>query len=264
MRQLILTLILVNTLTFSIVFGWLSDKRLVAFFSVGQGNAVLFKNKTNLFLYDTGKYPSLILKELDKLLPFYQKKIDVLFISHSDKDHYFAAWEILTRYNVRVVIVNGFNSEDVEYQKLLKLIKTKKIILVYFKRGDSVIDNHFTFLALNPAQKLKKDNDNSIVLKVNGKHSYLLTGDVEKEAIQSLLDCCANYLLSDFFLVPHHGSRYSLNENFYFLVKPQTAIIQTGTNYYGHPHRETLLALRKYTGRIWRTDFNQTLIVNED
>lgn len=264
MRQLILILILINLLTFSIIFDWLSSKKLVAFLSIGQGNAVLFKDKNNIFLYDTGKYPSLVLKELDRLLPFYQRKIDVLIISHPDKDHYFASLEILKRYRVRTIILNGFNSTETQYQELLSLARNKQIPIVYVKRGATIIDNHFVFYVLNPSKKFKKDNDNSIVLKAIGKNSYLLTGDIEKEAIKDLINCCSRYLLADFFLVPHHGSRYSLDEDFYFLVKPKVAVIQTGSNFYGHPHKETLTALVKYAKKTWRTDFEQTLIANED
>lgn len=264
MKQLILILILINVLTFSIVFDWLSSKKLVAFLSVGQGNAVLFKNKNNIFLYDTGKYPVLALKELDRLLPFYQRKIDILIISHPDKDHYFASLEILKRYKVRLVILNGFSSTEVQFQQLLSLIRDKKIPIVYVRRGNTVVDNHFTFYVLNPSKKFRKDNDNSVVLKVIGKNSYLLTGDIEKEAIKDLISCCSRYLSTDFFLVPHHGSRYSLDEDFYFLVKPRMAVVQTGSNFYGHPHKETLVTLGKYVKKIWRTDLEQTLIVNED
>lgn len=264
MRQLILILILINVLTFTIIFDWLNSKRLVAFLSVGQGNAVLFKNKKNVFLYDTGKYPSSVLKELDRLLPFYQRKIDVLIISHPDKDHYFASLEILKRYKVRLIILNGFSSTEAQYQQLLSLAKSKQIPIVYVKRGDTIIDNHFAFYVLSPNKKFKKDNDNSIVLKVVGKNSYFLSGDIEKEAIKDLVNCCSRYLLADFFLVPHHGSRYSLDENFYSAIKPKIAVIQTGSNFYGHPHKETLATLSKYTKRIWRTDFEKTLVANED
>lgn len=264
MRQLILILILVNVLNFSIIFDWLKSKKLVAFLSIGQGNAVLFKNKNNIFLYDTGKYPSLILKELGKLLPFYQRKIDVLIISHPDKDHYFAASEILKRYKVRLIVLNGFDSIESYYQELLNLVKYKKIPIVYVRRGNIIVDNHFVFYVLNPDKKFKKDNENSIVLKSIGKNSYLLTGDIGKEAIKDLINCCSKHLSADFFLVPHHGSKYSLDENFYFLINSKIAVIQTGSNFYGHPHKETLFSLNKYTQKIWRTDLEQTLIIDEN
>ncbi len=100
---------------------------------------------------------------------------------------------------MRTIILNGFNSTETQYQELLSLVRNKQIPIVYVKRGDTVIDNHFVFYVLNPSKKFKKDNDNSIVLKAIGKNSYLLTGDIEKEAIKDLINCCSRYLLADFF-----------------------------------------------------------------
>lgn len=263
MRQLILSLILANFIIYTIIFSALNEKKLVSFLDVGQGEAVLIKNKNNIYLYDTGKYPSLILKEIDKFLPFYNKKIDILFLSHPDKDHYFAAFEILKRYKVRVIAVSTKQSQDRNYEELLATVQRLKIPVLVLRQGSQIYDNHFNFLILNPNRKYKKDNDKSLVIKLAGKYIYLLTGDIEKEAIKNLIDCCSKFLKADYFLVPHHGSRHSINEKFYSLIQPYVAIIQVGQNYYSHPHRETLNILKNYAVTIWRTDIQKALIINE-
>jgi len=262
MRQLIFVLILVNFVLYLIIFSYLNEKSLVAFLNVGQGSAVLFKDKKNVFLYDTGKYTNLTIKEIDKNLPFYNKKIDILFLSHPDKDHYYASFEILKRYKVRVIGISLKESEDANYLQLLNLAQEKKIPVLVFKRWNQVFDNHFNFLILHPEKIYEKENDNSLVIKVQGKNSFLLTGDIEKKAIESLIKCCPNFLKTDYFLVPHHGSKYSLNENFYSLIKPKVSIIQVGQNLYGHPHKEILEALKNFS-QIWRTDLQKALIIQE-
>ncbi|GIW67243.1 MAG: hypothetical protein KatS3mg096_111 [Candidatus Parcubacteria bacterium] len=263
MRRLILGLILVNFVVYAIIFSALNEKRLVSFLDVGQGKAVLIKNKNNIYLYDTGKYPSLILREIDKFLPFYSKKIDILFLSHPDKDHYFAAFEILKRYKVRIIGVSTKQSQDKNYEKLLALVEKLNIPILVFRQGSQIYDNHFSFLVLHPDKDYKKENNESLVLKIFGKHSYLLTGDIEREAIENLINCCAKFLKADYFLVPHHGSKYSIDERFYSLVKPLVAVIQVGQNLYGHPHQETLNVLKNFSSVIWRTDIQKTLIINE-
>ena len=262
MRQLIFILILLNFLLYSIIFSVFKEESFVVFLDIGQGEGVLFKNKKNIFLYDTGKYPNLTIKEIDKNLPFYNRKIDILFLSHPDKDHYFSSFEILKRYKVRLIGVSLKESKDINYLKLLNLAKKKKIPILIFKRGDQIFDNHFKFLILHPDKKYEKENNNSLVIKVLGKNSYLLTGDIEKEAIESLINCCSNLLKSDYFLVPHHGSKYSLNEKFYHLIQPKISIIQVGQNLYGHPHQQVLEKLTNF-GLIWRTDLQKSLKIKE-
>ncbi len=263
MRQLIFVLILANLFVYYLIFDFLNQKNLVAFFDVGQGESVLIKNKNNIFLYDTGAKPSLVLKSLDRFIPFYHKKIDILFISHPDKDHYLAAFEILKRYKVRLLGVSILNSEDSGYKRLIELAKRLEIPILVFKRGNQISTNYFQIYILHPDKKYKKDNDNSLVLKVNGKNSYLLTGDIEKEAIQSLLLCCQKILASDYFLFPHHGSKYSINKEFYKAINPKVSVIQVGTNYYGHPHKETINFLKNLKATIWRTDLNKELVIYE-
>jgi competence protein ComEC len=259
MRQLILILILANLFLGIILFNVWTEKNYVAFLDVGQGESVLIKSRNNIFLYDTGKYPYLVLKELDRLMPFYNKKIDILFLSHPDKDHYFAAFEILKRYKVRMIMTNTLVSKDATFQELLGFANKLKIPVIAIKYGTQINDNHFKFFVLHPDKMYSKDNDSSLVIKVVGNKSYLLTGDIEHQAIQRLIDCCQKFLGADILLVPHHGSRYSMNEEFYNLVKPLLSVISVGKNSYGHPHQEVLRILKN----IWRTDFNHTLIVNE-
>jgi len=263
MRQLIFILILGNFVLGAIIFSALNEKSLVAFLNVGQGESVLIKNKKNIFLYDTGKYPSLVIKELDKFTPFYNKKIDILFLSHPDKDHYFASFEILKRYKVRLIAVNTLKTNDGGFQELLSLAQKLKIPILVIKRGSQITDNHFNFFVLHPDKIYSKDNDSSLVIKVIGKNSYLLTGDIEKEGVESLIDCCQSFLKANIFLVPHHGSKYSINEKFYSLIKPNISVISVGHNFYGHPHQETLEILKKFSQTIWRTDLNKTLIIKE-
>jgi len=83
MRRLIFVLILANFVLYLIIFSALKEGSLVAFLNIGQGEGVLFKDKKNVFLYDTGKYPNLTIKEIDKNLPFYNRKIDILFLESS-------------------------------------------------------------------------------------------------------------------------------------------------------------------------------------
>jgi competence protein ComEC len=47
--------------------------------------------------------------------------------------------------------------------------------------------------------------------------------------------------------MPHHGSKYSISEEFYAETSPDIAVISCGkNNLYNHPHIETMETLDEY------------------
>ena len=86
-----------------------------------------------------------------------------------------------------------------------------------------------------------------------GEYDMLVTGDVEKVVERELVE---KHELSgtELLMVPHHGSRYSTSEELLSAVRPETAVISTGYNSYGHPTQETLDRLDKYGVNVLRTD----------
>lgn len=263
MRYLIFGLILANLVIYYIVFDSILTKDFISFLNIGQGSGVLIKDRNNVFLYDTGKYPYLTFKEIDKLLPFYQRKIDILFLSHPDTDHYLAGFDLFKRYRIRSVVVSSLKTDDYKYLEFLQVLKSKNIPIIILKRGDEIKTKKFQFLILHPDRHYLKDNDKSLVIKISGKNSYLLLGDVGKDILEELIYCCSEILKTNYVLIPHHGSKHSLNENFYKLIKPNLAIIQVGKNFYGHPHKEVVDFLNNEKIKIWRTDLNGTLKIDE-
>lgn len=261
MKYLIFILILSNILVYYIIFDYFLSENLVAFLNVWQGSSVFIKEKNNSFLYDTGKNSFLLFKELDRFLPFYRKRIDILFLSHPDKDHYQGAFDLLKRYQVRMVIISTLKTEDLNYLKLIKELQKRKIPLLVLKKGDLIKTKENIFLILHPDKKYQKDNNNSLVIKLINKKSFLLTGDIEKLALENLINCCLKILKSNYLLVPHHGSKSSLVANFYKIVNPDLVVIQVGKNYYGHPHQEVLNFFQKNKLNFWRTDENGTLVI---
>ena len=59
----------------------------------------------------------------------------------------------------------------------------------------------------------------------------------------------------------HHGSKYSTSEELLLETKPETAVISTGYNTYGHPAPETLERLAAAGCDIYRTDWSGTVTV---
>jgi len=93
-----------------------------------------------------------------------------------------------------------------------------------------------------PINDMQSDNNNSCVVKLQGKGgSVLLTGDVEIDAEQRLVHEYDEQLHSDILLVPHHGSKTSSSSSFLEAVKPTYGIVSR--NYYSAwslPHSEVI------------------------
>ena len=59
--------------------------------------------------------------------------------------------------------------------------------------------------------------------------------------------------MADILKVAHHGSRYSIMKSSLSAVSPSSAVIQVGTNYYGHPSGEILGRLEDFGTQIFET-----------
>lgn len=237
------------------------DRTKIVFFDVGQGSATFIEAPNgNQMLVDGGP-SSLILNRLGGVMPFFDRQIDVIVLTHPDADHLNGLVDVLRRYEVAQVIDPCMAEPGANYQEFLRLIEEKEISHFCAKAGqriklaeDVAADVLCPFESLEGIS-LKNTNDASIVLKMEyGQNRVLLTGDAEKKTeyqlIQSNIDLRAQILQ-----VGHHGSKTSTSEEFVSAVSPETAVIQAGKdNRYGHPHQEVLGRLAGV--KIFRTDLD--------
>ena len=67
---------------------------------------------------------------------------------------------------------------------------------------------------------------------------------------------------ADILKVAHHGSKTSSIEEFLMEVKPRYVLIGVGDkNKFGHPSKDVLERIKKYTSQIYRTDFYGEIII---
>lgn len=92
-----------------------------------------------------------------------------------------------------------------------------------------------------------------------GGMSWILTGDLEKEGEQEVMNVFPN-IKADVLKVGHHGSKGSTGEEFIKQLQAKTAIISVGeNNRYHHPHQEVLQILQRHSIRVLRTDQSGTI-----
>jgi competence protein ComEC len=109
------------------------------------------------------------------------------------------------------------------------------------------------------------ENNESMVLRITfGARSFLLTGDIEKDAEARLVGSESD-LRADVLKVAHHGSKTSSTLGFLEKVNPRHAVISVARpSPFGHPHPEALARLRTTGARIWRTSECGAITISTD
>ena len=275
----------------------------VAFLDIGQGDAIFIEAPNGNQIIVDGGPNSKILHELGKLMPWYDKTIDMIVVTNPDKDHVAGFTDILKRYKVSYLIESGTQNKSLIHNTVQELAREKGVEKVTARRGmeiflDEESDNQVVLTVLFPDKDVSKEkpNDGSIVMRLKyGETEVMLMGDapisVEKHILsfteaklgarsdiaatgpkesnarsgQELLD---TELESDILKIGHHGSKTSTSEEFVRAVNPSYAVISSGKeNKYGHPHEETLVTLAKFSQfplKILRTDEAGTIVMKSD
>ncbi len=232
----------------------------VIFLDVGQGDAALIQNSQGYNILVDGGPNKNIIYYLDKYIPFYNRKIDLMISTHSDSDHLTGLVEVLNRYQVKEILTNGLNgssSIDLEEERL---IKEKGVISrIINAPADIVLDKKTALYFLWPPAGLTKslkgdDNSASLVFVLEyGEDKFLFTGDAPIRAEEELIK--GKYILkSDVLKVAHHGSKNSSSIDFLKIVNPDYAVISVGLNSFGHPSLRVLNNLEKIKTKVLRTD----------
>jgi competence protein ComEC len=232
----------------------------VDFLDIGQGDAVFLTTPTGEhILIDGGPDPT-VLEELGKVLPFLDRKIDLLVLTHPHADHLMGLISVLERYEVQRVLFSGLPYNSALYDVFLREVRLANIPLYVAEAdkdwiiGDVFIDVLYPFESML-GESMSNVNNGSIVLKIShGNHSLLLMGDAEAEVEEALIQSGVN-LQADVLKAGHHGSRTSSTPEFFKSVHPKKIIISCGKdNAFGHPHPETLELFYDSTSVVSRTD----------
>lgn len=241
----------------------------VYFLDVGQGDSIFIEAENKIQILVDGGPDNKVIQELSKVMPFWDRTIDFIVLTHTDHDHIGGLPEVLKRYKVKGIIETGIQCDKAECKVWKDLKEKEKAAIFLVKLGDSIVlDKNTKLLILNPfesvaGEKVSKVNNTSIVAKlIYGEHSLLLTGDIEKQ-IEEKLVLAGVDIDSDYLKVPHHGSKTSATEEFLEKTSPLSAFISVGVNNsYGHPHQEVTERLEKDNIKYYRTDELGTILLS--
>ncbi len=266
-RWVVPPLLILAVLTSTAAVTMPDDKIHVSFLDVGQGEAILIQRGSQQVLIDGGPSPQTLSRELGERMPFWDRTIELVVLTHPHEDHLSGLVEVLGRYRVEEVLYPDLEDDSPLYEEWLRLIEANDIVSTSAQAGQIIdLGEGVTMTVLHPPATLmvgtgSDTNNNSAVLRLSfGRVSFLFTGDIEWEAEFRLIAGGVE-LGCTVLKVGHSGSATSTTDEFLAAASPQLAVISVGENTYGHPHDEVVARLEASLGEdnVFRTDEQGTI-----
>lgn len=240
----------------------------VAFLDVGQGDAIFIEAPSGSQVLIDGGPNKKVLSELSKVMPFYDRSIDALVLTHPHQDHVGGLVEVLKRYDIDFTFDPGSSYKSAEYKEWKNLISGGGARGITVSRGTKIKIGESIWLEflLPEANETCEDDDIHdcmVVSKLTYGHvCFLLTGDMERNLEFKILD---DDIDCEVLKIGHHGSKTSTSDALFGAVSPDFAIIQSGKdNRYGHPHEIILNKLQAAGVSILRNDDHGAIIIRSD
>jgi competence protein ComEC len=185
----------------------------VVFLAVGKGGCTVVETPDGRTLvYDTGAVsgPDVTRRTVAPYL-WYRgvRRIDELFLSHADLDHFNGVVELLERFDVGLITLTpSFSQKGLPgVQKTVAEINRLSVPIRIAQAGDRLTAGGVTLDVLHPPGAGPDGNENvrSLVLKLRYEgRTVLLTGDLEGPGLGRVLALPAEPV--DVLMAPHHGS----------------------------------------------------------
>ncbi len=230
----------------------------VSFLDVGQGDAILVQTPAgSRLLIDGGPSPALLLSGLGRRLPFWDRRIDLILLSHPHEDHLFGLLSVVGRYQVRQVLMSGMACQSPLCVQWQQLLRAKNIPMLTIESPMQVdLDSGLRMEILPPVTAADDHLDTtSLVARLSWRGmTFLFASDLEAEELLALHDAGWE-LCSSVLKVAHHGSNGAVSEELLAAIEPEIAVISVGAdNRFGHPAATTLACLEAAGVQVLRTD----------
>lgn len=235
----------------------------VYFFDVGQGDATLFLGHDFTILVDAGRH------DQNEVVPLLRsvgvQSIDLFIGTHPHSDHIGQCEDVLSQFPVREVWLSGDIHTSRTFERCLDAILASDAGYHEPRAGETFQFGSARIEIVHPAEVTGDFNNGSVGFRLlYGDVAFLLTGDAEAEAEQSMLER-GHDLKAHVLHVGHHGSRTSSTVSFLEAVEPEVAIYSAGQdNPYGHPHPEVVQRYAWLGIPLYGTDVYGTIRILTD
>jgi len=216
---------------------------------------------------DGGPSGDAITAALGRHLPFWDRHLDLVVLTHPDEDHLAGLVTVLERYDVDRALLPAADEDSPAYRAWREALEREHVPTSEAFAGQWIDLGGGAWLSVlhPPPAPLAgaEEDDNGLVLKLTlGKASFLLTADLGARG-ETYLTNRHTDLRATVLKVAHHGSATSSAPAFLAAVEPLTAVVSVGRdNSYGLPSPETLGRLEPRP--VFRTDVNGDIEISTD
>ena len=194
MKLVIPPLLLLATLSTTAAATMPDHQLRVTFLDVGQGDAILVTNGSLQVLIDGGPSPQAIGMELGRAMPFWDRTIELVVLTHPHSDHLAGLLDIVPRYRVEQVLYPDMVYDSYLYEQWLNLIRETDIEVTPARAGQQIgLGQGVTINILNPRTPLltatasDTDNNGVVLHLTSGRIGFLLAADIFREAESELI-----------------------------------------------------------------------------
>lgn len=215
----------------------------VTFLKVGKADAILITSSESAVLIDAAEDD-----DGPKIVDFLAKKgidaLDMLIITHYDKDHVGGADYVLDGVDVKVVYDADYTADSKQYRQYLSALRATDTPRYRVTEEMTITLGELTYTLLPTGLRTDDDNDNSLVVSLtDGLHSFLFAADADEARIEELLaDGIGPH---DVLKMPHHGRDKENLPALLDAVQPQIAVIMDSEK---NPADDAVLALLEARG----------------
>ncbi|MCJ7604533.1 MAG: ComEC/Rec2 family competence protein, partial [Dehalococcoidales bacterium] len=150
-KWVIVPLAVLALLTTVTAFTCPDDDLHVSFLDVGQGEAVLIRQGNSQVLIDGGPGPQAVTNGMADRMPFWDRTLEVLVLTHPHEDHLAGLVEVLRRYEVGQVLVPPIDSDSSLYREWQRLVEEKGITVTVVTAGYCVtVGGDISLTVLHP------------------------------------------------------------------------------------------------------------------
>jgi competence protein ComEC len=290
----ILSLLLTVTLWLAVLAYPTQNMQIIAC-DVGQGDAILVTLGSRQMLIDGGPNNKVV-DCLSKYMPFWDREVEMVILTHPQADHYTGLIDVFSRYKVDLFLANALDASSQEYRVLKEQVGGSDARVINPTTGTVIRLGLIHLDILNPSKEFIAQNSSvensvsqstsdknagvlgaytskldpnefSVVVLLNYKDtSALFTGDIAPDKSDLVAQELENMQITvDYLKVPHHGSKNGMTKKLLDAASPSVAAISVGkNNRYGHPNAEIVQMLNNKQVKIFRTDELGDVIVNSD
>jgi len=238
----------------------------VVFCDVGQGDSIFIRTPSGrVFIVDGGP-DKRVLGCLSRHMGFWERNIDLMFVTHPHQDHFFGLNFVLERYVVMYFVGEKMENDTGGWKDFSRGVNEHGIERKFVYRGDRLKMDDGVVLEIEAPSKEDLERGSlggiigesnelaSLMMKVSyGDFDILLTGDSQTAVMEKFVKNNSDSI--EILQVPHHGSATGLSGGVVGSIGPKLAVISVGKgNRYGHPSQGIMDILREAGVGVVRTD----------